>query len=142
MSPKTRKLIASLFFILGLYVMLKEIIIPIAFNAAKSDLFLDGSEDNGSLLPTTSALADTAFKHCNTYIAQELNDAKTRFADKPINVWDIGSYTFVVNSEIEVQGDSGAPEVKKYVCRIKYGEGDQNALDNWSVYGIDGVEGI
>lgn len=135
------KIAGLLVLLVALYAVLKEVAIPFAFDVAKSDLFLDGSEDNASLLPVSTPLSDMAFKHCNTYIAEELGDDVTPvFASRAINTWDIGSYTFVVNAEVELQGKDGASSMKKYVCRIKFDEGDQNAFENWSVYGISGLD--
>lgn len=135
------KVIGLLVLLVGLYAILKEVVLPFAFDVAKSDLFLDGSEDNGSLIAVSTPMSDMAFKHCNTYITEELGDDVTPvFAPRPINAWDIGSYTFIVNGEVELQGKDGASSMKKYVCRIKFDEGDQNLLDNWSIYGVSGLD--
>jgi hypothetical protein len=137
------KSIALLLFLIGLYVMLNKLIIPLTFEAAKSDLFLDGSDDNGSRYAVSTPLSEIAFKHCNTYIGKELDEDITPiFQPKPINSWDIGSYTFLVNGEIELRNKEGASSLKKYVCRIKYEEGDQNDINNWSVYGVSGLDEI
>lgn len=135
------KIVGLLVLLVGLYAVLKGIVIPLVFDVAKSDLFLDGSEDNASMLPVSTPLSDMAFKHCNTYITEELGDDVTPvFAPRALNTWDIGSYTFVVNGEVELQDKDGASSMKKYVCRIKFDEGDQNVFDNWSVYGVSGLD--
>lgn len=126
-----------------LYTILNKVIIPFTFDVAKSDLYLDGSEDNGSQFAVSTAMSDLAYKHCNTFIKNELDeDAAPRFASQPIKAWDIGSYTFIVNGEIELQNKDGVSNPKKYVCRIKFEDGDQNDFDNWSVYGVTGLDEI
>lgn len=130
-------------FLVVLYVILVKVIVPFTLKIAKSDLYLDGSDDNGSLLPVNNDLSSLAYQHCNTYITQELHeDLTATFAPKPVNTWDIGSYTFVVNGEIDIQNQEGVSTPKKYVCRIKYDEGDQNDINNWSIYGISGLDGV
>jgi hypothetical protein len=140
---KNLKFIGVIVFLVGLYLILNKVIIPLTFSAAKSDLYLDGSEDNGSQYAVSSPLSEIAYKHCKTYIKNELDDGLTpQFPPQPINAWDIGSYIFLVNGEIEIRNQDGASTLKKYVCRIKFDEGDQNVFDNWSVYGISGLDGI
>jgi hypothetical protein len=143
MFNKKLKLLGLIVFVIGLYVILIKVVIPITYNAAKSDLYLDGSDDNGSQFAVSSPMSDMAYKHCNTYIEKELDDGLTAtFAPQTINAWDIGSYIFLVNGEIEIRDQNGASTLKKYVCRIKYGEGDQSIFDNWSVYGVSGLDEI
>jgi hypothetical protein len=137
------KLIALLAFVVILYVILNKVIIPLTYDAAKSELYLDGSDDNASLYPVSSAMSDMAYKHCNTYIEKELDDdVAPIFQPQPINAWDIGSYTFVINGEVELRDKEGVTSRKKYVCRIKFEEGDQNDFNNWSIYGVSGLDDI
>ena len=138
---KKLKLLGLLLFLIGLYVVLNKVIIPFTFDVAKSDLYLDGSNDNPDLYPVNSPMSEMAYKHCNTYITQDLADDLTPiFPPQPIKAWDIGSYTFLVNGEVELQNQEGVSTFKKYLCRIKFDEGDQNAYENWSVYGISGLD--
>ncbi|MGR8934092.1 MAG: hypothetical protein ACU837_06835 [Gammaproteobacteria bacterium] len=138
---KNFKLLGVIVFLIALYAVLNKVIIPFTFDAAKSDLYLDGSDDSGSRYAVSSEMADFAFKHCNTYIKEEMDEDLTPlFASQAINVWDIGSYTYLVNGEVEFQDKNGVSTSKKYVCRIKYDEGDQNDFNNWSVYGISGLD--
>jgi hypothetical protein len=67
------------------------------------------------------------------------------FAEKPLNVWSLGNYQYVVNGEINIAGSANAA-TKKYACRITYENGDDLEgapdFDNWSIGGIDGIDGI
>lgn len=142
-SKKNFKLLGVILFLIGLYVVLNKVIIPFTFDVAKSDLYLDGSDDSGSQFATSSEMTEMAFKHCNTYIEKDLGeDITPLFASQPINVWDIGSYTYLVNGDIEIQDKDGVLTSKKYVCRIKFDEGDKSAYDNWSVYGVSGLDDL
>lgn len=133
---------------LGLLIFFqKTVIMPLVNDVIESDAFLVDTKDKGSQLPVSNALSDIAFMHCNNFVKSELGeDYSVHFADKPINVWDIGNYQFMVNAEINITDKNGKSSAKKYVCRITYdkGEDQEGALDidNWTLVGISGIDGI
>ncbi|MGR9037873.1 MAG: hypothetical protein ACU83O_15025, partial [Gammaproteobacteria bacterium] len=133
---------------LGLLIFFqKKVIMPLVNDVIESDAFLVDTKDQGSQLPVSNALTDIAFMHCNNYIKSELgDDFSVTFTDKPLNVWDIGNYQFMVNAEINIGDKNGKASPKKYVCRITYDNGeDQEGVldfDNWTLVGISGIDGI
>lgn len=138
-----------LFLIVGIGVLIlitQKIILPLVYDVAKSDAFLIESKDQGSQMPLTNSMTDLAFMHCNNHIKSELGgDVTIAFPDKPLNSWSLGNYEYVVNAELTLTNSSNTSTVK-YACRIAYENGDNldGALDfaNWSIGGIDGIEGI
>lgn len=120
---------------------------PLVNDVIKSDAFLVDSKDLGSQLPISTELSSIAFMQCNNYIKSELDSAVTvDFSEKPINVWSLGNYQFMVNAEINIGDATGLSTTKKYVCRITYdnGENMEGALDfdNWSLIGLSGIDNL
>jgi hypothetical protein len=139
-----------LFLIIGivaLFLITQKIILPLVYDVVKSDAFLIDSKDQGSQLPITNSMTETAFMHCNNYIKSELGDNSSlfTFSEKPLNSWSLGNYEYVINAEATMTNDAKA-ETKKYACRIAYENGDNldGAADfsNWTVEGIDGIDGL
>lgn len=143
MSNKLKFFLVLVFFV-GLIVILKYVIMPYAQNVAASDLFLDGSSDNPNPMSISNNMTDAAFRHCNRYIREELDDEVTvNFPNQPLHAWGIGSYSYVINSEVEILGKDGVAKQAKYVCRIKFDEGkDPENYEDWSVYGVDGIDDL
>jgi hypothetical protein len=135
--------------IVGLGILLlitQKIFLPLVYGVAKSDIFLIESKDQGGQMPLSNSMTDLAFTHCNNYIKSELGpDTSISFQVKPINSWSLGNYEYVVNAEATITNTSNT-NTKKYACRIAYDNGDNldGALDfaNWSVSGVDGIDGL
>ncbi len=127
--------------IAAMILLQREFLIPVAKDVAtQSDLFLIESKDKASMFPVSNDMTVIAFQQCNAYAKTELGEnAAVKFAEKPLNVWSLGNYEYVVNSEIT------APDgLKKYACRITYKNGDdtQGAKEaaNWSLDGLSGLQ--
>ena len=125
----------------------QKIIMPLVLDVVKSDLFLVENKDLASQLPVTTSLTNLAFQHCNTYIKSEFgSDTSINFPEKPLNVWTLGNYHYVVNAEINLTNNNANTTTKKYACRIDYENGDNEEgavdFDNWSIEGVDGLENI
>ncbi|MGR9046693.1 MAG: hypothetical protein ACU83N_15510 [Gammaproteobacteria bacterium] len=133
--------------LVGLIIFQRELVMPLLNKVISSDLFLVETDDIGSDQAVSNELTDLAFAHCNNYIKGELDDDFTAvFSQKPINAWSIGNYQYVINGEIELSGPDIGNQIKRYVCRISYKKGsDQSGImngDNWSVYGLSGIDEI
>ncbi len=127
-----------------LVLLMQKVILPLVYEVVKSDAFLVDSKDQASQLPISNSMTDLAFLHCNNHIKDELgSDVTINFSPKPLNVWSLGNYQYVVNGEINIT-DSSSTSTKKYACRISYDNGDNtegsNDPENWSVEGLDGIE--
>ena len=138
-----------LFLIIGigfLVLVTQKVVLPLVYDVAKSDAFLIDSKDQGSQLPISNSMTELAFMHCNNYIKSELgSDASVTFPEKPLNAWSLGNYEYVVSAEL-ILTDPSKTATKKYACRIAYENADDlnKATDfaNWSIEGIDGIDGI
>ena len=131
--------------LVALVVTQQKLIMPLVMDVVKSDTFLVQSNDNASQFSISSSLTDIAFKHCNEYIQTELGtDTAIQFPKKPINTWSLGNYQYVVNAEININGDKTDKVTKKYACRITYKNGDDqagvNEVSNWAVDGLSGLD--
>jgi hypothetical protein len=125
----------------------QKIIMPLVLDVVKSDFFLVENKDHASQLPVSTSLTNLAFMHCNNYIKSEFgSDTALSFAEKPLNVWTLGNYHYVVSAEINITNKSSNTSTRKYACRIDYNNGDneEGALDfdNWSIEGVDGLDNI
>ncbi len=126
-----------------LVLLMQKVVLPLVYDVVKSDAFMVDSKDQGSQLPISNAMSDLAFMHCNEHVKDELGDDVTvNFPTKPLHVWSLGNYQYVVNASINVTNSSGT-STKKYACRIAYDNGDNqegvNDADNWSFEGVDGL---
>ena len=125
-----------------LFVLNKYIILPLVYDVIKSDAFLVENKDQESQYPISSEMTDLGYLHCNNYIKSQLDgDSALVFSSKPIRAWTLGNYHYLINGEVKMKGTS-----QKYVCRINYNNGDKQEgaqdFDNWSIEGIDGIEGL
>jgi hypothetical protein len=142
-----KKLLLILVGLVGLIVFQYKVIVPLVFDVAATDIFLKDTETEANPQSTNTPMTNYAFMHCNNYIRDEIDSELTiTFPSEPINAWDIAGYQYVVNAEIEISSNTSAPYSKKYVCRIKYDKGiDQDGMmnsENWSVYGLSGLDDI
>jgi hypothetical protein len=135
----------TLIFVVGLIVLFltqQKVIMPLVYQVIQSDAFLVDSKDVGSQSPISNTLTDIAFTHCNQHIKNKLDKAKNPiFSSKPINAWSLGNYQYVINGEFSV-----ADKIQKYVCRITYQDGDDQAnignFDSWSLIGLTGLDPV
>ncbi len=140
-----KKLFALIASVVALVLLQREFLIPMAKDAAKSDLFLIDSNDQASMISQSNDMTQFAFTHCNTYLKEEL-DAKTTVTlpEKPLNAWSLGNYEYVVSAEANVAHEGEAAKKHKYVCRISYKNGDDTSgakdFSNWSLDGLSKVD--
>ncbi len=143
------KKFSILYLIIGIAVLVlltQKVILPLVNDVIKSDAFLVDSKDQGSQFPISNSMTDLAFMHCNNYIKSELgSDVSITFSEKPTNVWSLGNHQYVVNAEFNMTNATNTA-TKKYACRITYDNSDDTSgsadFDNWSIIGIDGVDGV
>ncbi len=131
--------------VIALIVFQRELLIPLAKNAATSGLFLIDSKDQGSMIAQSSDMTQFAFQHCNAHLKASLDDKTTvTLAEKPLNVWSLGSYEYVVSAEADVTQEATPPQKHKYVCRISYKNGDDISggadFANWSLDGLSKID--
>jgi hypothetical protein len=146
MNKMSKKKIFALFAaVIALVVFQRELLIPMAKEAAKSDLFLIESKDQGSMITQSNEMTQFAFQHCNTHLKADL-DPKTTVVlpEKPLNAWSLGNYEYVVSAEADVTHENSASKKHKYVCRISYKNGDDISggkdFENWSLDGLSKVD--
>lgn len=125
----------------------RKIIMPLVLGVVGSDLFLVENNDLPSQEPISNSLTELAFQHCNSYIKDKADsDLTVTIPKKPLNVWSLGNYHYVVNAEISASSKDSPNKIYKYVCRIDYKNGDDTQgaaeFDNWSIQGVDGIDGL
>ncbi|NOQ77040.1 MAG: hypothetical protein GQ475_04465 [Methylococcaceae bacterium] len=146
------KLIKSklLLLIVGLIILLTfqaKVLMPYIYEIAASDLFLEDSGDEANRQSTSNTMTIAAFSQCNSYIANhELSDYTVTSSQASINAFSLGNFRYVVNADIGIQPSDSASFTRRYVCRIKYANDEDNTdisnPDNWSVEGLSGLENI
>ena len=128
-----------------LVIFTRDGIMPKVYDFVSSDAMLVDSDDLGDQIAITddSDLTRSAHAHCNTLIQEKFgSDHTLSLPQQALNIWDIGAHDYVVNGEANISMDNGAPIAKKYVCRIKFDEGNPTDIDNWSLYDISGLDDI
>jgi len=124
-----------------------KVVIPYVYDIAASDLFLEDSGDEMNRSSSSNPMTDSAFSQCNTYIANEvLSDFTISFPEKPINVFSLGNFRYVINADIDIQPADAASFTRRYVCRIQHSN-DEDATgtadpENWSVDGLSGLDNL
>lgn len=137
-------------FIVGLVALLAfqyKYVMPIIYDVVSSDLFLETSSDEKNRKSSTNSMTDTAYKHCNYHIANELlADYSLTFSEQPINAFGLGNYEYVINADVNILPADAASFTKRYVCRIKYDNKDDESgltdFENWSINGLSGLDDI
>lgn len=142
-----KKLLIFVVALVALIAFQYKVIVPFVYDVATTDLFLTDTETQANFNSINTSMTNYAFMNCNNHIRDELDSELTiTFPSKPANAWDIAGYQYVINAEIEISSNTSAPYVRKYVCRIKYDNGsDQEGVmnsENWSVYGLSGLDDI
>lgn len=133
--------------LIALLVFQIKVVIPFVTNIASSDLFLEDSGDEQNRLSASTIMTSAAYGQCNSYIENEiLNNYTLTFAAKPLNVFGLGNFQYVMNADVEIMPATGMPVFKRYACLIKYHKGSDGSglanVDNWSVEGISGLDDI
>ena len=135
------KFITFLIALIAMYAIQREIITPWLVSTASSELFLDETKKRGNLEAISNDMTNYAHMHCNKYINSEYGEDLTlNFALNPINAWNIGADSYVINAEVDVLQKSGESSIVKYVCRIKYDEGERANYENWDIQGLSGFD--
>ena len=147
MNPKL-KLVLFVVCLVALLLFQSKAVMPLVYDVVSSDVFLQESPDQGSQMTVSNEMTDIAFKHCNTYVSEEVDsDTKVTFSDKPTNAWAMGNYQYVVNADMTILKEGeGSSFTRSYACRIDYSEKDDlslaNEFDNWSISGISGLDDL
>lgn len=143
------KIKAILFIVglIGLILFQSKLIMPLVYDVASSDLFLEDNGDDMQRHSENTKMTEHAFRQCNAYVSEEyLEGYSLQYSAAPINAFSIGNYQYVINANIEISPADAASFSRLYVCRIKYDNGSDNSgvtsLDNWSVDGISGLDNI
>ena len=134
-------IIAALTF---LVIFTRDGIMPYVYDFVSSDAMLVDSDDLGDqqALENDSNLTRAAHAHCNILIQEKYGSNYTfSMPQQALNIWDLGDHDYVVNGEAQVSDDD-VSIAQKYVCRIKFDDGDPNDIDNWSLYDISGLDDI
>ena len=142
-----KKLLLFVVALVALIAFQYKVIVPFVYDVATTDLFLTDTETQANFNSINTSMTNYAFMNCNNHIRDELDsELIITFPSEPANAWDIAGYQYVINAEIEISSNTSAPYVRKYVCRIKYDNGsDQEGVmnsENWSVYGLSGLDDI
>ncbi|MCK5871444.1 MAG: hypothetical protein KAG26_01355 [Methylococcales bacterium] len=147
MNPKL-KLFLFVVSLVALLLFQSKAVMPLVYDVIASDIFLQDSPDQGSQMTVSNEMTDIAFKHCNTYVSEEIDTNITvTFSDAPTNAWAMGNYQYIVNADMEVvKKDEGNRFTRSYVCRIDYSEKEDlsqvDNYDNWSINGFSGLDDL
>ena len=144
-----KKIIFFIICLAALFAIQAKVIMPVIYDIVASDFFLEDSGDEKNRMTTSNLLTNSAFEQCNKYIENELSPENSiTFPNQPLNAFSLGNFQYVINADIEIlpADGNGAPLSRKYVCRIKYlEENDQSGIsnsENWSVDGLSGLDDI
>ncbi len=131
--------------LIGLIAFQAKVIMPWVLDVVASDLFLNDAPTEEEKSQSGQMLS-YAFDQCNLYISNEVDsDVSVSYSSEALNAWDIGGHQYVVNANIDLLPEDGAPLTARYVCRIKFSGDDSNPteftnVDNWSVSGVSGLD--
>jgi hypothetical protein len=124
-----------------------KVVMPVLYDIAASDFFLEDSDDKLNRVSTNTLMTDNAFSQCNSYIANELfPEHSFTFPEQPLNAFSLGNYRYLINADIEILPADAASFTKRYACRIKYENEDDTSdltdISNWSINGVSGLDDI
>ncbi len=142
-----KKFILFVICLVGLFAFQSKVIMPVIYDIAASDFFLEDSGDEKNRMSTSNLLTNSAFDQCNKYIENKLSpDNSITFPDQPLNAFSLGNFQYIINADIEILPPQEAPFSRRYVCRIKFLQEDDNTAtsnsENWSVDGLSGLDDI
>jgi hypothetical protein len=134
-------------FAVALFAFQSKVVMPIVYDIVASDLFLEDTGDEKNDKSATNIMTMAAFDQCNNYIASEtLPDHTLVFQDTFVNAFGLGAHHYVLNADVEIQSENDPIVTKRYLCKIKYSEGNDtsgiNISDNWYVIGISGLDDL
>jgi len=134
MQRRTISLIFLLLFIVALYVLQNNAVIPLVKKIATSDLFLEKTEDAADFRTVMDDKTDLALGHCYTHLVQNEGAPKSSFvSDKDYSGWHLGGFMYMVKAQIE---DDNAPlaKPKEMVCKIRLIGEDEYKFEDWEVW--------
>jgi hypothetical protein len=146
MNPKY-KIALFVVCLVALLAFQAKVVLPVVYDIVASDLFMDDSGDDAIQHTITTDMTGYAFDQCNMYIANDLgSEVATTYSAQPVNAWAIGNYQYVINADIEIMPPNDPAFTRRYVCRIKYDNGDDQTgvsdPENWSVSGVSGLDNL
>lgn len=122
-----------------------KLIMPVVYDIIASDFFMEDTGDELNPRATTTTMTDSAYLQCNNHIANDIfPDSSVSFTNAPLNAFQLGAFQYLVNADIEIIPANSAAYTKRYACRIKYLNNDDTSgisdSNNWSIYGISGLD--
>ncbi|KAF3981252.1 MAG: hypothetical protein HFP81_07685 [Methylococcales symbiont of Hymedesmia sp. n. MRB-2018] len=142
-----KKFFLVILFAVALFAFQSKVVMPVVYDIVASDLFLEDTGDEKNDLSSSNIMTMGAFDQCNNYIANELlSDHTLIFQETFVNAFGLGAHQYVLNADVEIQPSDAPVFTRRYVCKIKYSEGNDtsgiNISDNWSIIGISGLDDI
>lgn len=118
---------ALLVYVVALYVGHNTVLIPFLEDVARSDLFLDVSDNDQDR-------SRVAVLQCKSNIARELetND-QAHFPSEDFKVWRLSPSRYLVQSHVYENVASDAQSKTHFLCKLSYTGGDEFNPDSWSV---------
>lgn len=134
-------IILLLLFVAGLYLFQNKAIIPLVMKAVSSKPFTGNPEEGGQPTEVHNDKTTMASIRCNEYVKENLQAAELLFPETDYHTWDIGFGRYMIKSYVDIQPSTGAPSRKNFVCKIEYTGGDIADPDNWSLSGLEILQG-
>ena len=127
-----------LIFVAGLYVFQNKAVTPFVLKMVNSSLLVKKTDDVRQPGVVDNEKTRLALDHCNTYLLEHYDlDDSTQISNTEHSAWALGDYSYVVRSRFDLLSPSEVKKDRKYVCKIKHFDGDENDYENWTVFGFD-----
>ena len=135
MSHRVVSVITFLVFLVAAYVLLIKGITPFVQDVAKSDFFLEQSDDPAEKFKTVrNEKTQVAIAHCTEYLQENFDLAPSaRFDTNEYTAWALGNYTYVIKSYVALPETAEDQASKLFACRIHYEGGDEYSAENWDI---------
>jgi hypothetical protein len=133
---KRYSLLLLVVYIVALYVILNQAVVPFVLSVVNSDLFAGDPSAGGEPIQVHDERTQVALLQCNRFVQDKLGEeAALAFEDKAYQAWDIGYGRFLIKSQVTVT-DKNQTVRKNYVCELKHTGGDLAEPANWKLQGL------
>ena len=134
MKKKYISFILFTIFVIGLYIFQNKAVTPFLMEVIQSPLFIKKVDDVAQSGAVSSDKTALALMQCTTYLRNQYDIEKSvEITHKNHTAWALGDYTYLINSTFDLLSPSSVKSNQKFVCKIKYFEGDDTQYSNWNV---------
>ncbi len=133
-------LVFLIMFVILLYVVLNNGVMPLVMGVLKSDVFFEKEVEEEQLgkIENRTPRIGYALMHCKDAVKDEgdLPDA-AQFLDDKYEAWALGNRHYIIRSSVRIIDPEKGQIDRLFACKIRMVADDEADAKSWSILGVD-----